>query len=223
MMGRLCTRMNFDSIERASFALMVHPKITYRFFAAGGRIKFLKKVVDRGGLLHTSFKSYYMTISKSTENIETDLVDTLLSIKNDKFEVWKYFEERADKLSERLWSTGTWLMTVIAATITLPFVAQFISTDNRDFPIEVTRPFPVATISLFGMIFCLYSLLALRDMREHIEKNWRRSKYALIGKWEEPTWRGRKKNGWNILLVVVLLAFTTFVLLFILAVIWSVV
>lgn len=147
----------------------------------------------------------------------TNLVETLLSIKNDKFEVWKYFEDRADRLGERLWSTGTWLMSVLTVIISLPFITKFISYDNSGFPITVDRPIPVILISIFGIAFCLYSYVALSDLREHIEGNWRRSRYALTGKWEEPSWGGRKRSAWNILLTAGICGLISFILLLILS------
>ncbi len=129
-----------------------------------------------------------------------NLMKTLLSIKSDKFEVWKYFEDRADRLIERLWSTGTWLMSILIALISLPFVAQFISYKGSWFPITVDHPFPVILIAIFGTVFCVYAYVALSDLREHIEGNWERSMYALTEKWKEPSWKGRKRSGWNILM-----------------------
>lgn len=146
-----------------------------------------------------------------------DLVKTLLSIKNDRFEVWKYFEDRADRLAERLWSTGTWLMSVLTVIISLPFIAKFISYENSGFPISVDRPIPVILIGIFGIAFCFYSYVALSDLREHIEGNWRRSKYALTELWEEPSWQGRKRSAWNILLTAGGCGLLSFFLLLILS------
>lgn len=158
-----------------------------------------------------------MTTSKPDESRGETLVKSLLLVKNDKFEVWKYFEERADRLGERLWSTGTWLMSLLAATLSLPFVAKFIEFPATGFPIQVTKRVPVALIAAFGIALCLYSYYALFDLREHIEGNWRRSTYALTDKWEQPEWGGRKRHGWNILIGVGIFAFVAFVFLLILA------
>ena len=158
-----------------------------------------------------------MTKPKLTESRGEALVKSLLSVKNDKFEVWKYFEERADKLGERLWSTGTWLIGLLAATVSLPFAAKFIEFPATGFPVRVTQRIPVAFIAVFGIALCLYSYHALLDLREHIEGNWRRSTYALTDKWEQPDWGGRKRHGWNILLGVGVLALVAFVILLIFA------
>src|SRR5881227_402066 len=139
---------------------------------------------------------------RKTHDRSKNLVDTLLSEKNDKFEVWKYFEDRASELGERLWQTGIWLIGILAAIISLPFLADYVSYNSSNFPLKIDRPIPVVIICILGIVFCIYSYFALLDIREHIEGNWRRSTYALTGKWEEPTWGGRKRSGWNTLLVI---------------------
>jgi len=145
-------------------------------------------------------------------------VDAMKLIQPSQYELWKYFEDRADRLGERLWSVGAWLMAVIAATLTLPFVAKFIETSTAFFPVQVSGRLPVAMIAVFGMLFCTYSYAALRDVREHIESNWRKAGYVLNGTWHV-SWGGRKSHGWNVLLTVGSLGFAAFAALFLLAIV----
>ena len=121
-------------------------------------------------------------------------VDALKSIQPSQYELWKYFEDRADRLGERLWSVGAWLMTVIAATLTLPFAANFIETSTAFFPVRVTGRLPLAMIAAFGMLFCIYSYAALRDVREHIEINWRKGR--LRTQWHLANELGRSQESW---------------------------
>jgi len=158
-----------------------------------------------------------MSTPEPSKNEGIKLVDSLLSIKNDRFEVWKYFEDRADRLGERLWLTGTWLMSLLAATLSLPFVAKLISFPDTGFPIQVPSRIPVVLIALFGILFCLYSYSALHDLRDHIQSNWRRAAYALTGKSEPTTWGGRKQHGWTVLLLVGILAIGGFTFLLLIA------
>ena len=146
-----------------------------------------------------------------------ELVDALLEQKHDHYEVWRYFEDRADRLGERLWSTGVWLMSLIAATLVLPFAARLITVPATGLSLQVSAPIPVALIAIFGIAVLAYAYFALRDIREHIESNWERSRYALTGDLVPAHWGGRKSHGWNVLAVIGGLASAAFVGLLILA------
>jgi hypothetical protein len=153
-----------------------------------------------------------------TESQDRKLVDSLLALKNDKFEVWKYFEERADRLGDQLWSTGIWLVSILAAALSLSFIVPgFIELSQSGFPMRVRARIPVALIAIFGMAFCVYAYVALLDLRRHIEGNWRRAAYARTGSWEPANWAGRKRHGWNVLLGIGILAFVGFASLLLLA------
>ncbi len=154
-----------------------------------------------------------MSQSQTIENPSMKRVDALKAIQPNNYELWKYYEERADRLGERLWSVGIWLMTVLTATLSLPFGAGFIKPSSTFFPIQVISRVPVAMLGLFGILFCVYSYAALSDIREHIESNWRKAGYILSGTWEA-NWGGRKSHGWNVLLAIGGLAFVAFVFLF---------
>ena len=151
-----------------------------------------------------------MAQANSREKRDRSFVDSLLSIKNDKFEVWKYFEDRANYLSDHLWTTGTWLMTLLAATLSLPFAAKFITVADTLFPIKVVASIPVVLIALFGIALDFYAYVTVLDIRRHIEGNWRRAGYARTGQWKEASWEGRRRHGWNVLLGVGILAFVAF-------------
>jgi hypothetical protein len=75
----------------------------------------------------------------------------------------------------------------------------------------------VALLAVFGVLFCVYSYAALHDLREHIQSNWRKAGYVLDGTWQAD-WGGRKSHGWNVLLIVGVLALVAFVGLFLLAI-----
>ena len=86
-----------------------------------------------------------------------ELVDALMKIKASQFDLWKYFEGRADQLGERLWTIGIWLMAVIGATLSLPFAAKFVTVTEGALPIPQPEPAPMA------VSFCLrYRLCHLR-------------------------------------------------------------
>ena len=97
-----------------------------------------------------------------SDAIDTDLskspsvrrVEALKMLQPNKFELWKYYEDRADKLGERLWSIGIWLIAIISATLTLPFAGNLIKLDLTAPYIKITAPIAVALISIFGALIC---------------------------------------------------------------------
>jgi hypothetical protein len=146
-----------------------------------------------------------------------EFVDSLIALQENRYELWKYFEDRADRLSERLWSTGVWLMSVVALTLSLPFAAKFVAFPGTGIPVQVSARLPVILVSIFGIAFLVYSYHALHDLRDHIEANWIRASYARTLKLNPADWGGRKRHGWNVLWVVGLLAFLAFAGLLVLA------
>jgi len=152
----------------------------------------------------------------SQEERDRRLVTCLLSLDNNRFEVWKYFEERADRLGEQLWSTGTWLMALVGATLSLPFAGQFIAASGTSL-VTVEEKYPVVVIGLVGLLVCVYAFVALDDIRRHIMSNWRRAGLARTGNWKEPTWEGQKRFGWTVLVAVLVAAVVAFAVLIALA------
>lgn len=144
-------------------------------------------------------------------------VDSLIDLQGNRYDLWKYFEDRADRLSERLWSTGVWLMGVIALILSLPFAAKFVAFPSTGIPVQVSARLPVILISIFGIAFLVYSYHALHDLRDHIERNWIRASCARGQKIGPAEWKGRKRHAWDVLWVVGLLAFLAFAGLLILA------
>jgi hypothetical protein len=148
---------------------------------------------------------------------DKELLDDLMKIKASQFDLWKYFEDRADQFGERLWTIGIWLMAVIGATLSLPFAAKFVTVTEGAFPIHVVARLPVAVISVFGMAFVVYAFFALLDIRHHIVGNWERAVYARTLEPERQPLGSRKLHGWWVLLVFGCTAAVAFAGLFILA------
>jgi len=131
---------------------------------------------------------------------DEDLIDGLLQLGATKFEVWLYFTDRADKFAQQLWTTGTWIFAVIGAVLALPFAAKFVVVDPEHLIRFKSRPLAIF-VCLFGLLLCAYSYVALKDMREHIEGNWRRSDLTRTGQWRDADWGGRKLYGWRVLMI----------------------
>jgi hypothetical protein len=153
-------------------------------------------------------------ITMPSPETDTDLVDSIQSLEKDVFELWKYFEDRADELSDRLWTTGTWLTAILAAILVVPFTAKFIEVQPGNFPLSVGFAFPVILVSLFGIAFGVYALLVLKDIKEHIETNWRKAKYIRKKNWDIAI--GFRKSGWRLLRAIISLEVLAFAALLIL-------
>lgn len=90
-----------------------------------------------------------MSKADETKNPSIQWVEALKAIQPDRYELWKYYEDRADSLGERMWSVGIWLITLINATLSLPFVGGLIKT-KPDFPyLKIEMPVGVALLAVF--------------------------------------------------------------------------
>ena len=108
-----------------------------------------------------------------------EFVESLLTLNDREYDIWKYFEERANKLVNHLWSIGILTMSVIGVTLSLPFLApDFIALS----PIRVVSPLPVIFISLAGSLICVFGHKVLFDIRKHILDNWTHAIYIRQGK-----------------------------------------
>jgi hypothetical protein len=58
-------------------------------------------------------KQHAMSNADQTKSPSMQRVEALKTIQPDRYELWKYYEDRADRLGERMWSVGIWLITLI--------------------------------------------------------------------------------------------------------------
>jgi hypothetical protein len=159
-------------------------------------------------------KEHLVTPKEKAEDSKKRL-QAVVGMTDDKFAKWQYFENRADRLGERLWSVGVWLLALVGAALSLPFVAQFVKPIAVCPWLHIENRVGLALLAAFGVLICVYSYFALRDLRDHIESNWRKAGNILEGKWESE-WKGRKSHGLNVLFaagVLALIAFLTLLLL----------
>jgi hypothetical protein len=160
-----------------------------------------------------------MSLTSIKKERDEKLLNDLQVLGANKFEVWHYFSDRADKFAEQLWTTGTWMFGIIAAVVSLPFVAKFVVVDPCRLIRFESRPLTVL-VCIFGLLLCAYSYVALKDIREHIEENWRRSDLARTGQWKQADWGGRKLHGWFVLMIFGVCSAVAFVSLIALALFW---
>ncbi len=96
------------------------------------------------------------------------------------YDLWKYFQDRADQIKERLWTTATWLISVQAAFLTLLFSAEILQF-TMDSPVQfsICLPIPAFFLCLFGVGISGYSLVVIDDAATHVTKNWVRANQLL--------------------------------------------
>lgn len=157
------------------------------------------------------------TAQLASEKRDRDLIDSLKCLTSEQTAIWRYFEDRASQLGAQLWSTGTWLLTIVAATLSVPFVAGFLAIPSGRAAVQVRNPVALGLVAGFGVVFCFYFYFALGDLRKHMEDNWRRAAYARTGRLEPPVWEGRKRHGWYILSFVGFLSLFAFLVMLFLA------
>jgi len=159
--------------------------------------------------------------SDERQKPKEDFMESLFKLQPDRVELWKHFQDRADKIAERLWTVGAWLMTIIGTTLSLPFAAKFVTFPESGFPIQVKAALPLACISFFGILLVVYLFFALVDMQEHISGNWRASERALNRDVEQAfPLTGAKRQAYWVLFGFGCLALAAFAVLLILACVW---
>jgi hypothetical protein len=104
---------------------------------------------------------------------QSEIVDQLVILNGgNKFEVYKYYEDRADNLKARLWSSGTWLLTIMGAMVAVPFTANYIEVAAGLIPINVVEGIPVIAFCIGGFLMCFYSWIVIHEFKRHIEGLW---------------------------------------------------
>jgi hypothetical protein len=99
------------------------------------------------------------------------LADQELS-RDEYFDLYKFFESRADTIKASMFESVTWVVGFAAAVLGF-VVATFVdfSTD----PVSVKHPMAAIISSCGGVILCVYALFLLYDAANHILRNWDRA------------------------------------------------
>src|SRR3712207_5428727 len=93
------------------------------------------------------------------ESAKPDPMAELLTVSDRKLELWRYYSDRADKFSEQLWTTGTWLFGIVTTVLALPFFANFIEPDPKRYLRFESRLLTIV-IYFFGILLCAFSYVA---------------------------------------------------------------
>jgi hypothetical protein len=165
------------------------------------------------------------TNTRKRKRGDQNLLNDLRKLDANNLELWRYFSDRGDKLAQQLWTTGTWIFAIIGAVLALPFASKFIVVDSKNYLIRFESPQLAIPVCIVGLLLCAYLYAALKDMREHIERNWTRAKLVLTDQWEEASWvssdvRRRRLYGWRVLMIFAAGSTVAFVLIIALAFLW---
>src|SRR5687767_10045011 len=90
----------------------------------------------------------------------------------DYLELWKYFQDRADKVKEAMFKTLTWIVGYAAALLGFIFLAL---TNYDRAKASVPLAFAITLAAAAGLVVCIYSWLMLSEAAKHIQRNWKRS------------------------------------------------
>ena len=106
-------------------------------------------------------------------------MERLRNLDDRNFEIWKFFETRADNLKGSLWTTVTWLVTLKSALLAFMLsdqrVMQF---TNAGFGLAPSVPTLVFVLSALGLSLAFLTWALVEDIARHIRSNWLRASAA---------------------------------------------
>ena len=100
---------------------------------------------------------------------------TIYKYKLDKsvyLELWKWFQEDAAKIKERMWTIATFFYTLLGGT--LGFIAKDLLIDNT---ITLSNPPLVLVISSLALVISAYGIYMIRSYGWHIQSSWDRASF----------------------------------------------
>lgn len=110
-------------------------------------------------------------------------------------ELWQYFQDRADKLKERQWTVGTWILTLLSGLIAFSLDENTLIFSFSQTGIIVSKPLPALVLGIVGILICLYGWVVVFNYGTHIQRNWDRAdrvKDKIIG--FEFFWTGKASD-----------------------------
>ena len=116
----------------------------------------------------------------------------------DYFNLWQYFQDRADKTKEAMFSSVTWAVGFSAALF------GFIFTTLVDVKgLRLMSPMAVIGAAVIGLFLCGYSAILIVELKSHILRNWqfaarcKREVHGLTGIFETPESEQRQPSEWS--------------------------
>jgi uncharacterized integral membrane protein len=90
------------------------------------------------------------------------------------FELFKYFEDRAEKLKSQVITLTIFICGFLSAI--LGFAVDNLSWKNCS--ITIANRFQMLSAAISGIILCLLALLIIKENAQHINRNFNRGKFA---------------------------------------------
>ncbi len=107
--------------------------------------------------------------------------DVLRLEKGHAYDLWKHFQRRADDVRGRLWTIGTWLVTLLGALLALAHQGGIIDFVGAFPGVVVVKPWPALMIAVLGGALCFHMFVVIHDHVKHITSNWDNSTHLLKG------------------------------------------
>jgi 2',3'-cyclic-nucleotide 2'-phosphodiesterase (5'-nucleotidase family) len=116
--------------------------------------------------------------------------------------LWRFYEDRADTIRARLWTVGSWLIALMGAVLVFLFQYQFLGF-QRPFPgIVVLKPWPSAFIALVGLVLALLTCSIVWDSMKHIRNNFTYADYVWSNRWSPASLTRQTRAGALALMII---------------------
>lgn len=107
-----------------------------------------------------------------------DQFGRLLSNDNLRLDLYKFHQDRVEKIRSRLWTTLAWMAALQGALLSFMFEKLNLRLDQWLVP-SIEQPKMALVLSIFGALFASYTLKIIDNGTTHIESNWRLSDIAI--------------------------------------------
>jgi hypothetical protein len=125
-------------------------------------------------------------------NSREDQFNSLLTSDSLRLDLYKFHQDRVEKIRSRLWTTLAWMASLQGAILAFMFDKLNFVLAEGIFP-TIEQPKMALVLSIFGILFASYMLKIIDNGTAHIESNWRRSDIS-IGKKPPHTVRDFKQR-----------------------------
>ena len=107
-----------------------------------------------------------------------DQFSVLLSNDSVRLDLYKFHQDRVEKIRSRLWTTLAWMAALQGALLAFMFDKLNLRLGEGLLP-RIEQPKMALILSIFGVLFASYTLKIIDNGTAHIESNWRRSDIAI--------------------------------------------
>ena len=87
------------------------------------------------------------------------------------FQLWMYFSEDAAKVKDKLWTTASWLFTLLGG------ILGFIAKNMMENSLAFEKPNMILCVAIFGLAMSMYAAWLINEFGIHLKSAWRRTDY----------------------------------------------